>query len=125
MRIGIDAGEASPTENLALTVASGLCAAAGDGTILVSEAVRHIAGARAGSPMRPAGALRVPGIKAPLSVGEVLWDDQPAPEGGRPQISVLIADDQQLVRTGFRVILEAEPDIRVVGEAADGPRPSR
>jgi DNA-binding NarL/FixJ family response regulator len=33
---------------------------------------------------------------------------------------VLIADDQQLVRTGFRVILEAEPDIRVVGEAPDG-----
>jgi DNA-binding NarL/FixJ family response regulator len=33
---------------------------------------------------------------------------------------VLIADDQLLVRTGFRVILEAEPDIRVVGEAPDG-----
>jgi DNA-binding NarL/FixJ family response regulator len=35
-------------------------------------------------------------------------------------IRVLIADDQQLVRAGFRVILEAEPDIEVVGEAADG-----
>jgi len=33
---------------------------------------------------------------------------------------VLIADDQQLVRTGFRVILNAEPDIEVVGEAGDG-----
>jgi DNA-binding NarL/FixJ family response regulator len=33
---------------------------------------------------------------------------------------VLIADDQALVRTGFRMILEAEPDLRVVGEAADG-----
>jgi DNA-binding NarL/FixJ family response regulator len=33
---------------------------------------------------------------------------------------VLIADDQQLVRTGLRMILEQEPDIEVVGEADDG-----
>ena len=35
-------------------------------------------------------------------------------------ISVLIADDQQLVRAGFHMILDAEEDIEVVGEAADG-----
>jgi DNA-binding NarL/FixJ family response regulator len=35
-------------------------------------------------------------------------------------ISVLIVDDQALVRTGFRMILEAEADLEVVGEAADG-----
>jgi DNA-binding NarL/FixJ family response regulator len=35
--------------------------------------------------------------------------------------SILIADDQALVRTGFRMILEAEPDFRVVAEAKDGP----
>jgi YesN/AraC family two-component response regulator len=35
-------------------------------------------------------------------------------------IRVLLADDHQLVRTGFRVILESEDDIDVVGEAADG-----
>ncbi|GAA4948111.1 response regulator [Actinoplanes utahensis] len=35
-------------------------------------------------------------------------------------ISVLLADDHQLVRTGFRVILEMEDDITVAGEAADG-----
>jgi DNA-binding NarL/FixJ family response regulator len=35
-------------------------------------------------------------------------------------IRVLIADDQMLVRTGFRMILEAEDDLDVVGEAADG-----
>jgi DNA-binding NarL/FixJ family response regulator len=35
-------------------------------------------------------------------------------------ISVLIADDQALVRAGFRMILEVENDIEVVGEAADG-----
>jgi DNA-binding NarL/FixJ family response regulator len=35
-------------------------------------------------------------------------------------IRVLLADDQALVRTGFRMILKAEPDMDVVGEAADG-----
>jgi DNA-binding NarL/FixJ family response regulator len=35
-------------------------------------------------------------------------------------VRVLLADDQQLVRGGFRMILRAENDIDVVGEAADG-----
>jgi DNA-binding NarL/FixJ family response regulator len=35
-------------------------------------------------------------------------------------LRVLVADDQVLVRAGFRMILEAQPDIEVVGEAADG-----
>jgi DNA-binding NarL/FixJ family response regulator len=35
-------------------------------------------------------------------------------------IRILIADDQELVRTGFRVVLDAEPDLEVVGEAPDG-----
>jgi len=35
-------------------------------------------------------------------------------------VRVLIVDDQALVRTGFRMILEAEEDIEVVGEAGDG-----
>ncbi|GAA2877099.1 response regulator transcription factor [Streptosporangium fragile] len=35
-------------------------------------------------------------------------------------IRVLLVDDQPLLRTGFRLILEAEPDLTVVGEAGDG-----
>jgi len=35
-------------------------------------------------------------------------------------ITVLIADDQEIIRTGLRMILDAQPDIEVVGEAADG-----
>jgi DNA-binding NarL/FixJ family response regulator len=35
-------------------------------------------------------------------------------------IRVLLVDDQSLLRMGFRMILDAEPDIEVVGEAADG-----
>ena len=37
-----------------------------------------------------------------------------------PPTKVLVVDDQGLVRAGFRMILEAQPDIEVVGEAADG-----
>ncbi len=35
-------------------------------------------------------------------------------------ISLVIADDQGMVRAGFRSLLDAEPDLSVVGEAADG-----
>src|SRR6187431_1245762 len=35
-------------------------------------------------------------------------------------ISVLVADDQDLVRTALKMILDAQPDIEVIGEAADG-----
>ena len=35
-------------------------------------------------------------------------------------VRVLLVDDQALVRAGFRMILEAQDDVRVVGEAADG-----
>lgn len=35
-------------------------------------------------------------------------------------IRVLLADDEELVRTGLRMILDAEPDITVVGDAVDG-----
>ncbi|HEY7969962.1 MAG TPA: response regulator transcription factor, partial [Candidatus Limnocylindrales bacterium] len=58
-----------------------------------------------------------------------MTDVEPAPSGespstaavaAAPPVRVLIADDQGLVRAGFRMILEAQPDITVVGEAADG-----
>ena len=35
-------------------------------------------------------------------------------------IRILIADDQAVVRSGFRAILEDEPDLEVIGEAEDG-----
>ncbi|MGO9958074.1 MAG: response regulator [Solirubrobacteraceae bacterium] len=42
--------------------------------------------------------------------------DIPTPQ----EITVLVADDQQLVRAGLRLIVEGEGDMRVVGEAVDG-----
>ncbi|MFE9909655.1 response regulator [Streptomyces clavifer] len=35
-------------------------------------------------------------------------------------VTVLLVDDEPLVRTGLRAVLEAQPDIKVVGEASDG-----
>jgi len=44
-----------------------------------------------------------------------------SPAAGRPvTIRVVLADDQVLVRTGFRALLDSEDDIEVVGEAGDG-----
>ena len=43
-----------------------------------------------------------------------------AADSSASSIGVLIVDDQALVRAGFRMILQIEPDIHVVGEAADG-----
>ncbi|MFI2753410.1 response regulator [Cellulomonas sp. P22] len=40
--------------------------------------------------------------------------------GAAPRIRVLLVDDQPLMRMGFRLVLEAEDDLEVVGEAGDG-----
>jgi len=37
-----------------------------------------------------------------------------------PPIRLLLADDQEMVRVGFRMVLDTQPDMTVIGEAADG-----
>lgn len=44
----------------------------------------------------------------------------PVDGAGRPVIRVLLADDQSLVRAGFKALLDAQADLEVAGEAADG-----
>ena len=51
---------------------------------------------------------------------EVADADEATEAGGSDRISVLLVDDQELVRTGFRMILDAEEGMEVVGEAANG-----
>ena len=89
--------------------------------------VARIAGPRAGQAMQPLGVRRLRGVPERLAVTRIRWDpaDEPAPVAPLAparMVNVVIADDEQLVRSGFRVILENEPDIRVIGEAADGSR---
>jgi len=45
---------------------------------------------------------------------------EPVPSGATARIRVLIVDDQALIRRGMTLLLAAEPDIDVVGQAADG-----
>jgi DNA-binding NarL/FixJ family response regulator/class 3 adenylate cyclase len=131
VRIGIDAGEplseGGDLYGTPVIVASRLCDAAGPGEVLATQVVSQIAGPRVAEMMRPAGSFRVKGISESVATALVRWredDGEDAPPGRedaplRP-ITVVIADDQRLLRTGFRVILDAEPDVTVVGEAADG-----
>ena len=131
LRVGLDAGEPLPDgEDLYGTpviVASRLCDSAAAGEILASDVVCRIAGHRIAELIQPAGALRLRGIAERVSAAHVRWSDEDGPTAPVPdhspaarEIRVVIADDQRLLRTGFRVILEDEADITVVGEAPDG-----
>ena len=131
LRIGLDAGEPLPEGDdlygTPVIVASRLCDSAGAGEILASDLVCRIAGPRLVEMVQPAGAMRLSGIAERVVVSRVEWREDggtqpPSSEQAAPpeQIRVVVADDQHLLRHGFRVILEAEPDIQVVGEAPDG-----
>jgi DNA-binding NarL/FixJ family response regulator/class 3 adenylate cyclase len=128
LRVGLDAGE--PTREgddlygMPVIVASRLCDVAEAREILASEVVCRIAGPRVDEPIEPAGAFKLRGVGDRVAAGRVQWREgsTPARRAAAPtrEISVVIADDERLLRTGFRVILESEPDIKVTGEAPDG-----
>jgi DNA-binding NarL/FixJ family response regulator/class 3 adenylate cyclase len=129
LRVGLDAGEplqdGDDLYGTPVIVASRLCDLAEPGEILASEVVCRIAGPRLEEGMQPAGAFKLRGVSERVAAGRLLWRShrdaqRDAPAERTREITAVIADDQGLVRTGFRVILDAEPDIRVVGEAADG-----
>jgi DNA-binding NarL/FixJ family response regulator len=61
-----------------------------------------------GSDAQPA--MTEPGVTDPLATGPV----------AREAIRVLVADDHALYRRGLEMVLSAEPDIEIVGEAGDG-----
>jgi DNA-binding NarL/FixJ family response regulator/class 3 adenylate cyclase len=129
VRVGLDAGEplrdGEDLYGTPVIVASRLCDAAESGEILATEVVCRIAGPRLTESVQPAGALKLRGLDDRVATARVLWreDERPAPaayDEPSAKITTVIVDDERLLRTGFRVILEAEPDITVVGEAADG-----
>jgi DNA-binding NarL/FixJ family response regulator len=112
-RVGVDAGEPA----VAVDVAERICAAAEPGQALVTEAVAHLAGRAVADLLRPAGGVRVAELRRTVPV----FAAGPAlPETSTRSTTVVVADDQALLRAGFRIIIDAEPDLRVVGEAGDG-----
>jgi DNA-binding NarL/FixJ family response regulator len=129
LRAGLAAGEPLFDDDGApygppVVVASRLCDVAGPGEILATDLVCQVAGPRVALPIRPLGAMRLRGLTERVAAASVSWreeDEEPA-DAAEPsrRIRVVIADDERLVRTGFRVILEDEPDFEVVGEAPDG-----
>ena len=72
----------------------------------------RVIGLRGNGASRRPRRRRIPGSREAASRGRRT--------GGAMTIRVLIADDQELVRAGFRKLLDAEDTITVVGEAADG-----
>ena len=66
------------------------------------------------------GVRRRPGGRSPSGWG--LPGGRSAAVGGGPAMSirVVVADDQTLVRAGFRLLVDSAPDLEVVGEAVDG-----
>jgi DNA-binding NarL/FixJ family response regulator len=127
LRIGLAAGECAAEGadlfGTPVLVAGRLCDTAAAGEILAGDVVRQLGGAEVAALMAPTGTLRLAGVAERVAAAEVRWRDEapaPAPEEPPRSITVVVADDQRLLRTGFRVILDAEPDITVVGEAADG-----
>ena len=126
LRIGLAAGECaaegSDLFGTPVLVAGRLCDTASSGEILAGDVVRQLGGEDVAALMAPAGTLRLAGVAERVAAAEVRWDDELPAAAADPlrAITVVVADDQRLLRTGFRVILDAEPDITVVGEAADG-----
>ena len=91
----------------------------GFGLVGLAERVRSLGGSFSAAPSGSGGLRRLGTAPA----------GPPRPFGGgavtdRP-IRLVIADDHALVRSGLSVILNAEPDLEVVGDAADGPASAR
>ena len=146
VRIGIHTGEAVLAENeyhgLAVHRAARICAAGHGGQILLSQTTHGLLEddeeALPGLRLRDLGRQRLKDFDRPVAIFQLEAPDLPAEfpplrtldtePGAEPaatpavdrRFSVLIADDQALVRAGFRMILDAEGDMDVVGEAANG-----
>jgi DNA-binding NarL/FixJ family response regulator/class 3 adenylate cyclase len=128
VRMGIHTGEATPSggsyHGLAIHRAARICSEARGGQVLVSHAtVSVIEDARdglAGVSLVEVGERRLKDFEEPVRLHQLATPDRDALAASPSRIGVLIVDDQALVRTGFRMILEAEADLDVVGEASDG-----
>jgi DNA-binding NarL/FixJ family response regulator/class 3 adenylate cyclase len=129
VRMGVHTGEAAIAANrymgLAVNRAARICGIARGGQILVSPTTHALVEEAEhdfrGISFRDLGAQSLKDFDRPVPIYQVeVSEAAPLPEPGPSGIRIVIVDDQALVRAGFRMILEAEEDIEVVGEAADG-----
>jgi DNA-binding NarL/FixJ family response regulator/class 3 adenylate cyclase len=129
VRMGIHTGEASISDGhyhgLAIHRAARICAVGQGGQILLSQATHSLLDDEdltlvdLGEQQlkdfeRP---VRIYELVSPELLGSTDANGQPTAGGA---IRVLIVDDQALVRAGFRMILDSEENLEVVGEASDG-----
>ena len=131
LRAALDAGEPHHDgENLhgaPVTIAARLCDRAEAGQVFTSGLVAQIVRPRISEPLQTLGALRLREVPDPVDAFLVQWEPTTSGTPAETEdtrtadpITVVIVDDERLLRSGFRVILETEPDITVVGEAPDG-----
>jgi DNA-binding NarL/FixJ family response regulator/class 3 adenylate cyclase len=137
VRIGIHTGEASVSENryhgLAVHRAKRICDAGHGGQILLSQTSQHLLEDEEeplpGCTLRDLGRQRLKDFDRPVGIFQLVARDLAtefpplrtlATGSDGERLSVLIADDQALVRAGFRMILDAEDGVEVVGEASSG-----
>jgi DNA-binding NarL/FixJ family response regulator/class 3 adenylate cyclase len=130
VRMGIHTGEAAIAADrylgLAVNRAARICAVANGGQILVSPTTHALfEEAEHDVPrisFRDLGPQQLKDFDRPVPIYEVeaALPEITSTEQRPSKVRILIVDDQALVRAGFRMILEAEEDIEVVGEAADG-----
>jgi DNA-binding NarL/FixJ family response regulator/class 3 adenylate cyclase len=140
VRMGIHTGEASLTDDryhgLAVHRAKRICDAGHGGQILISQTSYSLLEdeeeEHEGILLRELGRQRLKDFDRPVDIFQLVASDlasefpplrtldtEPV-ESDSERLRILIADDQALVRAGFRMILDAEPDVEVVGEAASG-----
>jgi DNA-binding NarL/FixJ family response regulator/class 3 adenylate cyclase len=129
VRMGVHTGEAAIAADrymgLAVNRAARICGIARGGQILVSPTTHALVEEAEhqfqGISFRDLGAQSLKDFDRPVPIYQVEAVEalaSAAPESSC--VRIVIVDDQALVRAGFRMILEAEEDIEVVGEAADG-----
>ena len=145
VRIGVHTGEATPAGEryvgLAVHRAARICDAGHGGQVLVSETTRSLLeDEEQDLDLAELGPHQLKDFDRPVRIYQLAIEGLPGEfpplrtqsseaaahlaerqeEQASGKTRVLIVDDQALVRTGFKMILEAEPDLEVVGEASDG-----